>query len=387
MFAEQLLQITRRTPGLAAGVMTASISLSTAVYSQGESTSKLAPQTVSLNEKKSDAVPPANPRPETKVEMLGGISGTVTDPNRAVIPGVRVTILGVLAGKNETTTTNGDGVYRFENLLPGNYRIEWEATSGFQKGEKEVSVSAAQKQTSDAALGLAQIEVTVDVVADIDAQVSIQGGGSIVIEYSLPLNEAVANSDVKKVRRLLRQGADVNGQDEKQDKMTPLFVAVEHGNLEILRLLLDHGASANTTDEDGDSALIIAAEYSSAEALRALIDAGADVNLANKEGRTALMAAAMDDKLASVELLLSFGAFVNARNSDGSSAWDLTSDKDVRALLERFGAERTVEENVPASAPESTDAATPDAMMEPTAETPSDPPAEATPESTPGGGM
>src|SRR4051812_30007092 len=34
MFAEQLLQIARRAPGLAAGVMTASMSISTATYAQ-----------------------------------------------------------------------------------------------------------------------------------------------------------------------------------------------------------------------------------------------------------------------------------------------------------------------------------------------------------------
>lgn len=36
MFAEQLFQITRRTPGLAAGLMTASLTLSTMSYGQSE---------------------------------------------------------------------------------------------------------------------------------------------------------------------------------------------------------------------------------------------------------------------------------------------------------------------------------------------------------------
>src|SRR5436189_1772127 len=71
MFAEQLMQITRRTPGLAAGVMTVSLSLSTMAYSQGELVSKPSSRSVARLEEKKTSVPSQN--------TFASLSGTVTD--------------------------------------------------------------------------------------------------------------------------------------------------------------------------------------------------------------------------------------------------------------------------------------------------------------------
>jgi hypothetical protein len=65
LFAEQILQITRRTPGLAAGVMTASIALSGGAYAQG---GDAAPTAI---------IQPADEAP--KPSNTGKISGVVTD--------------------------------------------------------------------------------------------------------------------------------------------------------------------------------------------------------------------------------------------------------------------------------------------------------------------
>ena len=62
----------------------------------------------------------------------GIISGTVTDPNGAVVQGASVTATNTDTNLSRTATTDADGVYAFQLLPPGNYKIEVIA-NGFTK--------------------------------------------------------------------------------------------------------------------------------------------------------------------------------------------------------------------------------------------------------------
>jgi hypothetical protein len=53
----------------------------------------------------------------------GAISGTVTDPSRAIIPGVQVTATNVDTKVQTTTTTNEVGLYTVLNLPIGKYSV------------------------------------------------------------------------------------------------------------------------------------------------------------------------------------------------------------------------------------------------------------------------
>ncbi len=60
------------------------------------------------------------------------LSGTVTDPSGAAVPGARVVAQNVNTGVAISTTTNDAGVYLFAALAPGSYRLSGEHT-GFRK--------------------------------------------------------------------------------------------------------------------------------------------------------------------------------------------------------------------------------------------------------------
>jgi len=49
------------------------------------------------------------------------VSGRVTDQQNAVIPNVEVEIRNVDTNSTQITRTNGDGIYTFSSLRPGNY--------------------------------------------------------------------------------------------------------------------------------------------------------------------------------------------------------------------------------------------------------------------------
>ncbi|CAK9064156.1 unnamed protein product [Durusdinium trenchii] len=94
---------------------------------------------------------------------------------------------------------------------------------------------------------------------------------------------AAEHGDLEVVRLLLEAGADKNA--TTTDWSTALMRAAELGHLEVVRLLLKAGA-------DGATALIDAAEYDQLEVVRLLLEAGADKNAATIAGETALMGAA-----------------------------------------------------------------------------------------------
>jgi ankyrin repeat protein len=64
--------------------------------------------------------------------------------------------------------------------------------------------------------------------------------------------------DVKKVKKLLKEGADVNAKDEFG--WTPLHGAAILGHIEVVKLLLEHGADPNIKNNGGKTAIDFALE-------------------------------------------------------------------------------------------------------------------------------
>ncbi len=60
----------------------------------------------------------------SRADTVGGISGTVTDQTGAVIPDTTVTALNLDTTVQQTTKTNGNGIYNFAALPVGRYEIE-----------------------------------------------------------------------------------------------------------------------------------------------------------------------------------------------------------------------------------------------------------------------
>jgi hypothetical protein len=61
----------------------------------------------------------------------GLVKGKITNSAGAPIANAKVTLTSADTGQVQTSTTNPEGAYQFENLPPGNYRLEVDA-AGFQ---------------------------------------------------------------------------------------------------------------------------------------------------------------------------------------------------------------------------------------------------------------
>lgn len=73
------------------------------------------------------------------------------------------------------------------------------------------------------------------------------------------LTEAVALGDLKRARELLASGADVNERNGTNE--TPLIFSVHRGQVESVKLLLEHGADVNLFTDGGFTAEVLAATF------------------------------------------------------------------------------------------------------------------------------
>lgn len=143
------------------------------------------------------------------------------------------------------------------------------------------------------------------------------------------LLSSIRNKDADGVRRAMEAGENVNEPFPGRTGASPLLLAVEEENTEIIRLLIDAGADVNyvlpeqgfgSSNTSGVSALLVAVDKGNSEILRLLIDAGADVNNVLPEqkfpskdatGASALLLAVKAGNETIVRLLIDGGADLN----------------------------------------------------------------------------
>ena len=100
------------------------------------------------------------------------------------------------------------------------------------------------------------------------------------------LMRAVDGGDSDGARKLVEQGADVNAQSPAG--VTPLMNAAGMGKKELVELLIAKGADVNHKTSGNYTPLMQAALVGQIEIVKILLDAGADPSVADNSGRTAV---------------------------------------------------------------------------------------------------
>jgi len=147
---------------------------------------------------------------------------------------------------------------------------------------------------------------------------------------------------------------------------TPFMRAARSGDVEVMKLLLDHGADPKLANKDGVTALSVAAgigytdsnrgtEPQALDAVKLCVSLGLDVNAATDKGETAMHGAARRGADTIIQYLAGNGANISAANKQGLTPLDLALGKGggaagrqppkevTAALIEKLGGTAGVE--------------------------------------------
>ena len=106
------------------------------------------------------------PLPAAGQALYGSITGTVSDPQGAPIPGATVTATNTGTGLQLTAVTDRDGNYTFRNLPPGIYDLG-AALQGFRELKQTgLRVSAGNPVRVELKLEVGALAETVNVVSE-----------------------------------------------------------------------------------------------------------------------------------------------------------------------------------------------------------------------------
>ena len=160
------------------------------------------------------------------------------------------------------------------------------------------------------------------------------------------IHEAVKMKDIQGVQALLKEHPDfINLQDESG--RTPLHIAAEAVNFEIVKLLVENGAEVNAKDNSQQIPLHLTAFHGNQEIADYFISEGADVNGLDIRAFSPLHYAIALRKLDVAASLVESGSDVNAKNSYGQSPFDQSVQfgfKELVNLMLEHGATLPVED-------------------------------------------
>ena len=136
------------------------------------------------------------------------LSGTVTDPNGAVVAGAQVSLRDEARAFERTTVTDDEGAYQFLLVPPGRYTLTVEAKGFTKLVNTGVVLTIGQSAELPVALKVAGAEAVVEVTSETELVETTRSSGSTTIVQqsieNLPINGrnyinfTLTNSQVKR---------------------------------------------------------------------------------------------------------------------------------------------------------------------------------------------
>ena len=166
--------------------------------------------------------------------------------------------------------------------------------------------------------------------SDVEIDVNGRYGG----ENWTPLYLAADGGNLDVVERLLSLGADLHISCD--NGLLPLHAAAKYGHLEMVKMLLKANARPDCQCKAGKTALHLACREDHASVVETLLEAGADLHIPDEDGWVALHFAAYNNCKEIVEKLLEAGARVDFLTAEKSTALSLAIQSGHSDVVERL---------------------------------------------------
>ena len=146
-------------------------------------------------------------------------------------------------------------------------------------------------------------------------------------------NELLFSYDEDDIKKAIKGKADLNA------KYPSGYVLEEYvtddSNVEFVKMFLDAGADPNLVMSGGYTPLMLAAEYDNPDIIKELVSGGADVN---KGTIAPIIVASTHGSKNAVQALIDSGADVNIKTAEGDTALSKAKTKQIAAMLKKAGA-------------------------------------------------
>ncbi|RSL60417.1 hypothetical protein CEP53_005440 [Fusarium sp. AF-6] len=153
-----------------------------------------------------------------------------------------------------------------------------------------------------------------------------------------PLHKACREGHLEIVNLLLQHGADIEAKES--DGSTPFDSACWKGHKDVVELLLSRGANSQGCDNDGWTSIRAATEHKRLDVIEVLLNENpANINVADNKGETSLHVASGKGYVAIMHLLLEKGADIEKPDKDGETPLHCASrngrDETARLLMQK----------------------------------------------------
>ena len=168
-----------------------------------------------------------------------------------------------------------------------------------------------------------------------------------------PFHIAVEDGNIDDVKNLLEQDVDVNILNSYGQ--SSLHLAVVNSDINMIRLLLKHGVDVRIENKCGNTALNFSVRYPKTDIMKLLLpfderhfcdmtEYNDYINSRNIWGKTALYNAVDYEQIDHVKLLLDAGADKTIKNNIGHTPIDAARPKEITNLLETHTLEQDIKE-------------------------------------------
>lgn len=169
-----------------------------------------------------------------------------------------------------------------------------------------------------------------------------------ILKSTANLIRAIKNDNEAECRRILEtECVDIHKKDSEIPELknepyyirrsSPIIIACDVGNYNIVEMLLENGANINDTSECGLTPLMKASLYNYTNIIELLLSKGVDIHDQNTNGATAILYASLHSQKEAIQLLMANGASIyDTIGEVGNNVYNTTFNQELKFILRKW---------------------------------------------------